>query len=121
MGKLTDIAIRKLAPKDAIYNHADGDGLSVEVWPNGALYWRFRYQFAGRPKRLSMGVYSEVSLKEARNLVAEARAALRQGRNPSTERKASKRSLIATDDRTFTRVSADWLAHHKDGWAKGRS
>jgi integrase len=117
MGKLTDKALRALKPQDRIYNVADGDGLSIEAWPNGGLYWRFRYRHAGKAKRLSLGVYPDVSLKEARERLVAARAMLRDGVDPSKDRKDAKREAMGTADREFAKVAADWLAHCRPGWA----
>ncbi|UNP31259.1 Arm DNA-binding domain-containing protein [Lysobacter gummosus] len=117
MGKLTDKALRAIKPQACICNIADGDGLSLEVWPNGGRYWRFRYRFAGKAKRLSLGVYPEVSLKEARDSLTVARATLRGGVDPSRDRKEAKQALLTAEDRDFSKVAADWLAHNKPGWA----
>jgi integrase len=117
MGKLTDKALRALKPQDHIYSVADGDGLSVEVWPNGAMYWRFRYRHGGKAKRLSLGVYPEVTLKEARDRLAAARALLRDGADPSRQQKQAKRDAMGAAEREFAKVAADWLAHCRPGWA----
>ncbi|MBT2747530.1 MULTISPECIES: Arm DNA-binding domain-containing protein [unclassified Lysobacter] len=117
MGKLTDKALRAIKPQERIYNIADGDGLSLEVWPNGGRYWRFRYRFAGKAKRLSLGVYPEVSLKEARDSLTVARATLRGGVDPSRDRKEAKQALLTAEDRDFSKVAADWLAYNRPGWA----
>lgn len=117
MGKLTDKALRAMKPQDRIYNAADGDGLSIEVWPNGGMYWRYRYRHAGKAKRLSLGVYPEVSLKDARDRLAAARAMLRGGVDPSKDRKDAKRAAMGAADRDFAKVAADWLAYCRPGWA----
>ena len=117
MGKLTDKALRALKARDRIFTVADGDGLSIEVWPNGAMYWRHRYRFGGKENRLSLGVYPEVSLKEARDRLADARALLRDGTNPSQDRRATKFAQATAGDRAFEKVAKDWLAANKQGWA----
>jgi hypothetical protein len=63
---LTDTAVKaaKAAPKP--YKLSDQDGLVLLVTPNGYKWWRLRYRFEGREKMLSLGVYPDVSLKEAR-------------------------------------------------------
>ena len=43
-----------------------GHGFYLEIMPNGARYWRCKYRFAGKEKRLAFGVYPEVGLKRAR-------------------------------------------------------
>ena len=35
------------------YKRYDSHGLYLEVMPNGSKYWRFRYRFAGKEKRLA--------------------------------------------------------------------
>jgi hypothetical protein len=60
--KLTDTAIRKATPGEKLAKLSDGGGLYVELHPNGARYWRLKYRIAGVEKRLSLGVYPEVSL-----------------------------------------------------------
>ena len=70
---LTDIQIRKAKPKDKAYTLNDGKGLSLLIEPNGSKGWRFRYRFAGKPKMISLGVYDQVSLADARRKRDEAK------------------------------------------------
>ncbi|WP_243366717.1 Arm DNA-binding domain-containing protein [Fundidesulfovibrio soli] len=44
----------------------DERGLVLEVRPNGGKWWRLRYSFEGKEKMLSLGVYPDVGLKDAR-------------------------------------------------------
>lgn len=48
------------------YKLTDGEGLYLEVSPNGSKYWRWQYRLAGKRSRISLGVYPRVSLKAAR-------------------------------------------------------
>jgi integrase len=118
MGELTDAKIRALKPRERLYRVADGDGLSLEIAPNGSRRWRFRYRFGGKEQMLSLGTYPEVSLREARDRLTQERATLRNGSNPSRDRREGKQALLAAEDRTFTKVSDAWLARNKDGWAQ---
>jgi hypothetical protein len=34
----------------------DGRGVYLEVKPNGAKYWRLKYSYSGKEKRLAIGV-----------------------------------------------------------------
>ena len=63
---LTDVKIRALTPRERTYRVSDGDGLALEVTPQGALLWRFRYRWLGKERMISLGGYPVVSLKEAR-------------------------------------------------------
>lgn len=50
----------------------DGKGLYLELHKNGSKYWRYKYRIGGREKLLSLGVYPEVTLNEAREKHREA-------------------------------------------------
>lgn len=75
-----------------------------------------KYRFAGREKRLAFGVYPEVSLAEARTRRDEARAVLRDGRDPSAERKAAKVAALSVGE-TFGTVAAEWLHRQRGSMA----
>ena len=73
---LTVTAIRKAKPREKPRKLYDSRGLYLEIAPRGTKAWRFKYRFAGREKRISMGIYPEVSLKLARQRRDEARKLL---------------------------------------------
>ena len=62
---LTDTAIRNAKPginaegktTRKPYKMGDAGGLYLEVAPNGSKWWRLKYRFEGKEKRLSLGVY----------------------------------------------------------------
>ena len=68
----------------------DGRGMYLEVWANGAKYWRIKYRFGGKENRLSLGVYPEISIENARAQVGKIRKMLRDGMDPSLARKNKK-------------------------------
>ena len=45
---------------------ADGKGMYLEVTAAGGKYWRMKYRYSGKEKRLALGVYPAVSLAQAR-------------------------------------------------------
>ncbi|MGB6856588.1 MAG: Arm DNA-binding domain-containing protein, partial [Terracidiphilus sp.] len=80
---LTDAKIANLKPQpEKRVRKYDAGGLYVEIAPSGRRWWRWKYRFAGKEKRISLGVYPEVSLKEARDLRDDARRLLRDGIDP---------------------------------------
>lgn len=84
---LTVTTIRNAKPGDKTKKMFDGGGLYLEVAPSGGKWWRFKYRFGGKEKRLSLGVYPDVSLKDARDRRDEARKLLAKGIDPrKTER-----------------------------------
>ena len=64
---LTDTAIKSAKPTEKPVKMTDGDGLYLLINPNGGKWWRFDYRFDSKRKTLSMGVYPEVSLRDARD------------------------------------------------------
>lgn len=85
---LTDAKLRKLKgkPCDKRYELSDAAGLSVRITPAGMIVFQFRYQYNGKPRRMTLGQYDEVSLKEAREAVVEAKKILGTGKDPITTR-----------------------------------
>ena len=83
---LTDVAVRKAAPKESPYKLSDAQGLYLLVKPNGTKLWRLKYRFGGKEKALSFGAYSEISLINARRARESAREDLRNGQDPSLTR-----------------------------------
>ncbi|AND68365.1 integrase [Dyella thiooxydans] len=113
---LTDIAARKATPRDKPYRLADAAGLYLEVMPNGSRYWRLKYRFAGKEKRLALGVYPEVPLSKAREERDKARRLIARGVDPSAARKEAKQAraeaaAVAAD--TFEAVAHDWMARQE--------
>lgn len=97
---LTDLAIRNAKPKEKRYTLFDQGGLYIEIAPTGGKWWRFRYKIEGKVKTLSLGVYPEVSLKEARDKRDEYRARLRNGLLPKEE---------PIQIYTFKELADEWL------------
>lgn len=120
--KLTDTAIRKAKAGDKPRKLGDGGGLYLELQPSGSRWWRLKYRLGGKEKRLSLGVYPEVSLADARVRREAARRLVAAGTDPSGERKVGK----AMTDRerenqrradagqaaigSFEQVAREWLA-----------
>ncbi len=67
---------------DKGFEKADRDGLGVRVSPKGKLTWQMRYRFAGKAKRVDIGTYPAVSLKDARTECLRLRGLLERGGDP---------------------------------------
>jgi Arm DNA-binding domain len=73
---LTDSAIRAAKPKTGqTVKLSDGGGLQLWVQPSGSKLWNLAYRFAGKQRKLAIGSYPGIGLKEARALVRRDRAA----------------------------------------------
>ncbi len=110
---LTVREIDTAKPKDKPYKLSDGCGLYLEVMPNGAKYWRMKYRFAGKEKRLAFGVYPEVRPAEAREQTKRAKDLLRAETDPSEARRAAKRAAVIAGANTFEVVAREWLKGRK--------
>jgi integrase len=109
---LTDNEIRKTKPARTTLKLSDGRGLHLEVSPAGGKWWRFRYRFARVPKQLSLGTYPEVSLREARERLEEARRVLGSGIDPSAHRKAMKAAKYSDAGNSFEVVAREWFGKY---------
>ena len=89
---LKDTNCRNAKPQGKPYRLYDEQGLYLEVQPNGGRYWRLKYRFQGKEKRLALGVYPEVGLQEARRKRDDARVQLASGQDPSLQRRIPART-----------------------------
>jgi integrase len=72
---------------------------------NGSRLWRLRYEFEGVEKGISLGIYPDVSLKQARARRDAARRLIAEGIDPSAKRKADKLAVAES----FEVVTREWL------------
>jgi len=119
--RLTDIAIRRVKLKNKPFRLADGKGLALLVKPNGAKYWQFRYRFANKGKLLSLGVYPEVTLAEARDRCYEARKQLSNGADPGEVRRLKKFIQLEAAANSFEAVGLEWFSLQKAAWSEGHA
>jgi integrase len=114
---LSDIKVKSLkagikpdgTPTSKAYRVTDEKGLYIEVALSGGKWWRFKYRFGGKEKLLSLGIYPDVSLKDARIKRDNLRKLVADGIDPSHARKAEKQST--GDQNSFEFVAREW--HHK--------
>jgi integrase len=116
---LTDTAIRSAKPKAKTYKLADGGGMYLEVAPAGGKWWRLKYRIGGKEKRLSLGVYPDVTLAFARERRDEARKLIADGVDPSENRKAQKAAQAESAANSFETVAREWFAKFGPGWVPG--
>jgi integrase len=115
---LTDAAVRKAKAADKPRRLFDAGGLYLEVSPAGGKWWRFKYRFNDREKRLSLGVYPDVGLADARAGRDEARKLLARGVDPSVQRKATRAARRDGAANCFEVVAREWLAVKKSEWTE---
>jgi integrase len=118
---LTDTAIRSTKLSNKTAKLFDGGGLYLEVAPSGGKWWRFKYRFGGKEKRLSLGVYPDVGLKLARERREAARKLLVNNVDPGEHRKATKGAESDRAANSFEVLAREWFAKFEPNWAESHS
>jgi hypothetical protein len=99
----------------------DGGGLYLEVSPAGGKLWRLKYRFEGKEKRLALGAYPAVGLREARARRDEAKKHLANGADPGAVRKAQKATQQERAANSFEVIAREWFAQWKTAKAESHS
>ncbi len=115
---LTNTAIKNVKPGDKTLRLFDGGGLYLEVAPSGGKWWRLKYRFDGKEKRISLGVYPDVSLKDARQRRDDARKLLANSTDPGANRKAVKASKTEGAGNSFEVIAREWYAKNAANWTE---
>ena len=118
---LTALAIQNAKPRDTPYMLTDGNGLHLEVIPNGSKLWRLRYRFGGKQNRISLGAYPDVPLAAARAKRDEARKLLADGKDPSQQRKQDRLKAAVAARNTFRTVAEEVLGALEESNAATRT
>lgn len=124
---LTELKVKKAKPTDKQQKISDGGGLYLLIHPNGGKYWQMAYRFDGKQRTLSLGVYPDVSLADARDRREQARKLLANGGDPSAIKQATKQTIqksLQTTSSSFASLAAElhkvkspmWTAGHAKQW-----
>lgn len=119
MGKLTAKQIANLTTPGT---YEDGDGLRLQIKPNGKKYWVLRFQLSGKRREMGLGSYPATGLKEARQNSSDKRRLLRDGIDPLQARDDERAAHLIAEQRrktksiTFQDVSVDYIEAHRPAW-----
>ena len=97
MGKLSDVTIRGwIRSGERFEGRSDGEGL-VLAWrrDTNSPTWKFRYRFAGKPRVMNLGSYSDLTLSIARQAAKELRAKVTLGHDVAGEKQERKNEALA--------------------------
>lgn len=116
---LTTVEIKAAKPNTrGEYKLADGGGLYLLVTATGSKLWRWKYRFDGKEKKLSLGVYPDVSAAEARELRDAAKKLLSAGKDPGLQKRLDKQQRKIRSANTFALVAEEYIAkREKEGVA----
>lgn len=112
--KLNISTIKNAKAKDKPKRLSDGKGLYLLVNPNGSKWWRLDYRINGKRKTLSMGVFPDVTLAQARDKTLKAKALIAKGIDPSEQRQ--ERKAHEKGSNTFESIGKEWIATRTPEW-----
>jgi len=98
----------------------DGGGLYLLINQKGK-YWRYNFRINGKFKTLSLGVYPEVSLKEARTAHETAHANVSKGIDPTVQKQIRKVIRKDQSENTFEAIGREWFTEFEDTWVESHS
>ena len=111
---LTDAACKKALPRDRDWKLSDGGSLFLLVKATGTKSWRWKFRFGGKEKQLTIGLYPDVSLAQARLARDAARAQVAQGIDPTVARKQAKARAFEASLHSFEKVARAWHASRSE-------
>jgi integrase len=117
---LTDIALRNAKAMEKPYKLTDEKGLYLLVTPSGGRLWKLKFRNkAGVEKKLSLGTYPEVGLKQVRERRDDARRMLANGVDPAEQKRRDRHIAKVSASNTFSAVARAYIAKNKrDGLAE---
>jgi integrase len=112
--KLTDLFVERVKPPTRgriEYFDASFGGLSLRVTDRGVKSWAVIYRAQGRLRRYTIGRYPAIKPAQARREATTALERVRQGVDPTAEKKARLATPLPVTD-TFKAVLADFLQQY---------
>ena len=113
---LTNTEIKSAKPKEKDYKLFDGGGLFLLVASTGGKRWRLKYRFNNKEKTVALGIYPNISLRDARNLREKYKSLIAKGIDPNEKKKQKKEENNIKEVKkanTFYKVSQEWLDNYK--------
>ncbi|MGX7346960.1 tyrosine-type recombinase/integrase [Acetobacter pasteurianus] len=95
--------------RDVMFSDSEVTGFAVRVNATGSKTFLFNYRFAGKPRRLVLGKYGELTLAQARKLAETARGRVLAGGDPVGEKKAQAHAYQAQIAEQAAQASANAL------------
>jgi integrase len=93
--------------------HGDGGGLYLKVTQSGTKSWIYRFQLNGKRREMGLGDANVIGLAQSRQLAAECRKTVADGRDPIELRNIA----VDTTVPTFRELAADHIRQNETGWS----
>ncbi len=118
MGKLTAKQVEAATREKDGAKLFDGKGLFIELHKNGSKYWRYKFNYLKKEKLMSLGVYPEITLAEAREKHRAAHKLVSEGENPIDLKRQAIAHKEHEQSNTFELMARDWLEYKKPEWSE---
>jgi hypothetical protein len=102
-------AIRAAKPKDKDDKLAHEKGLYLLVTKSGSKLFKLKYRIHGKEKKLSIGAYPEISLKQAQEQADLARHQVANNKAPSALKVAANKLDKLSSDNSFKAIALEWF------------
>lgn len=108
---LTDSQVKQAKPENKAYKLADGGGMYLYVTKLGAKSWRMNYlkPITKKYATLTLGLYPEVTLAQAREQRKEIRALLAEGVDPQQKKLEDDREKLLLSNNTFAAIAEEYM------------
>jgi integrase len=113
---LTDTQVKQAKTQDKAYKLADGGGMYLYVTKLGAKSWRMNYvrPITKKHATMTLGLYPDVTLAQARQQRSEIRALLAQGIDPQQQKIDTEREQELLSNNTFAAIADDYMSRKRN-------
>ena len=113
---LTDTQVKQAKIQDKAYKLADGGGMYLYVTKLGAKSWRMNYvrPITKKHATMTLGLYPDVTLAQARQQRSEIRALLAQGTDPQQQKIDAEREQELLSNNTFAAIADDYMSRKRN-------
>lgn len=109
---LTALEVKNAKAADKTYTMFDGGGMYLEVTPKGGKWWRFKFTFNSKARRVSLGTYPATTLDDARKKRDTAKGNIAKGIDPFPPKVVE--DINAVSEKTFK----EWAVWYMDKVSK---
>lgn len=108
---LTDSQVKQAKTADKAYKLSDGGGLYLYVTKLGAKSWRMNYVRPVTKKHatITLGLYPDVTLAQARDQRKGIRALLAEGIDPQQQKIEDEREQLLQANNTFAAIAEEYM------------
>ena len=114
---LKDTQVKSSKAREKDYKLFDGGGLYLLVTKGGGKLWYLKYRINGKEKKMALGAYPAISIRDARSKREELKKMIAHGVDPSEAKKAQKEQRKKEEvkkENTFYTISQKWWNNYRD-------